>query len=167
METGKLLFFTGKMGAGKSTYARRLASEQDTVLMSEDDILATLYPSEIKSIPDYVTYSNRIKPFIMQQVKHLTSAGITVIMDFPGNTKLQRKWFLQLIEYCNVEHSLYYIKMSDEDCIKNILVRREQEPERHEFDNIEMFEKITKYFQEPSIEEGFRIELITKENFQK
>src|SRR5690349_15960107 len=40
----------GKIGAGKSTLTQRLATEPKTILISEDDWLARLYPNEIHAI---------------------------------------------------------------------------------------------------------------------
>ena len=34
----KLVFFCGKMGAGKSTLAKQIAEEKDGILISEDDL---------------------------------------------------------------------------------------------------------------------------------
>jgi len=31
------------------------------------------------------------------------SKGVSVVLDFPGNTKVQRAWFRELIERANVE----------------------------------------------------------------
>ncbi|WP_237260292.1 AAA family ATPase [Thiomicrospira sp. S5] len=41
-ETGTLIFFSGKMGAGKSAYAKQLANELKAILLSEDEWLAAL-----------------------------------------------------------------------------------------------------------------------------
>ncbi|CUI95915.1 Uncharacterised protein [Achromobacter xylosoxidans] len=51
--TPTLHFLCGKIGAGKSTLAARLASRPDTLLISEDAWLAALYPGEILSVADY------------------------------------------------------------------------------------------------------------------
>lgn len=45
---GTLIFFCGKMGAGKSTLSRQLAEAENCILISEDAWLAALYPDEIK-----------------------------------------------------------------------------------------------------------------------
>ncbi|MER2496888.1 AAA family ATPase [Vibrio neptunius] len=42
---GKLFFFCGKMGAGKSTKSKCVAAENNAVLVSEDDWLSAHYPS--------------------------------------------------------------------------------------------------------------------------
>jgi adenylate kinase family enzyme len=165
MSEGKLIFFSGKMGAGKTTYAKSLSREPNTVYLSEDEILSSFYPNEVKSIEDYELYSKRIKSYIMGLVKRLVENGLIVIMDFPGNTLKQREWFKYVIEVCQVDSKLIYLKVADEVCIQQILKRKNEEPDRHLWDNEEMFYKMTKYFQEPTDEEGFNLEVIVKETF--
>jgi adenylate kinase family enzyme len=165
MSEGKLIFFSGKMAAGKTTYAKSLSKEPNTIYLSEDEILSSFYPNEVKNIEDYVLYSKRIKPYVMSLVKKLTENGLIVIMDFPGNTLKQREWFKNLIEVCQVDSRLIYLKTEDDVCIHQILKRRQENPERHRWDSEEMFNKVTKYFQEPTDEEGFNLEVIVKEIF--
>ena len=166
MSKSKLVFFSGKMGAGKTTLAKRISSVPNAIYLSEDEILSSFYPNEIKSIQDYVLYSKRIKPYIERLVKRLTENELTVIMDFPGNTLKQREWFKNLIDLCQVEGKLIYLKVTDEVCIHQILKRRKEEPDRHKFDNVEMFEKLSEFFQEPTVMEGFALEIIVKETFK-
>lgn len=165
MRKGKLVFFSGKMGSGKTTYAKSLSKGPKTIYLSEDDILSSFYPSNINSIEDYVTYSKQIKPYILSLVKQLTENGLDVVMDFPGNTLKQREWFKKLIQVCQVDNRLIYLKIADDICIRRILKRRDDEPNRHKFDNEEMFLRIIKFFQEPTREEGFNLEIIEKEGF--
>ena len=85
MNTGRLVFFCGKMGAGKSTLARQLADQPNMVLISEDDWLSKLYPNQIHSVKTYQQHSEQIKPLVFelsQQVLH----KVRVILDFPANT---------------------------------------------------------------------------------
>ena len=51
---GTLIFFCGKMGAGKTTLSLQPAQELNAVLISEDDWLASLYPNEIKDFNEYL-----------------------------------------------------------------------------------------------------------------
>nr|WP_240458288.1 AAA family ATPase [Vibrio neptunius] len=46
---GKLFFFCGKMGAGKSTKSKCVAAENNAILVSEDDWLSAHYPSQIQT----------------------------------------------------------------------------------------------------------------------
>lgn len=59
---GTLVFFCGKMGAGKSTKALEMTRDIDAIVISEDDWLAKLYPEEINNFNDYIKYSSRLKP---------------------------------------------------------------------------------------------------------
>jgi hypothetical protein len=49
-EPVKLYFLCGKMAAGKSTFAKRLARAKNAVLLVQDELLGALYPGEIQSI---------------------------------------------------------------------------------------------------------------------
>ena len=64
MTNGTLIFFCGKMGAGKSTLARKVAEEKGAVLISEDDLLSKLYAGKITSVKDYKYYSDKLKPVV-------------------------------------------------------------------------------------------------------
>lgn len=158
--TGKLYFFSGKMGVGKTTYAKTLAKKVEGLYLSEDNILTSFYPTEINDIKDYITYSIRIKPFLKEHILSLLHLGNTIIMDFPGNTIKQRQWFKELLDDSDAEHELLYLKATDELCLTHINKRRSEQPKRHRFDTKEVFHKMTSYFEEPRDEEGFHLRII-------
>ena len=158
----KLIFFCGKMGAGKSTMARQVASKHGAVLLSEDEWLAAHYPSLIHDFNDYITYSNLIKPFIKQHVVSLLQSGVNVVMDFPANTVKQRSWFLRVCTEAECQHEMYYLDISDEQCLAQIGERRRQQPERAEFDNEAMFRLVSGYFEAPALHEELNI--VTSDN---
>lgn len=160
MMTGKLIFFCGKMGAGKSTKAREVAVENSAVLLSEDEWLESLYPQEITSLEDYVTYSNRLKPEVKKLVQSILGAGTNVVMDFPANTISQREWFRGIFSGAGSRHELFYLDVSDERCLQQISKRRISQPERARTDTKEMFEKVTRYFVEPHPSEKFNVVVI-------
>lgn len=161
MKQGTLVFFSGKMGAGKSTKAKEIALERKAVLLSEDEWLEALYPHKIRSLEDYIKYSSRLKPQIMKLVQSTLVAGTDVVMDFPANTTSQRDWFREIFSEVNAPHSLIFIDVTNEVCLKQIEKRRVAQPERAATDTVEMFEQVTKYFVEPTPEEGFDITRIS------
>ncbi|QDF76327.1 MULTISPECIES: AAA family ATPase [Shewanella] len=158
---GKLFFFCGKMGAGKSTKARQIADEKGALLLSEDEWLAAHFPNQIKSFEDYIHYSSLIKPFIRNHVAHLINIGTKVVMDFPANTRKQRQWFISLCHELACEHQLIYLDLSDQQCLAQIGKRRQEQPERAHFDNETMFRHVTQYFEPPTDDEGMNILLVT------
>ena len=96
--SAKLIFLCGKMAAGKSTLARDLAQRENAVLLVQDEFLDRLFPGEITDIPGFVKCSSRLKNALGPHVCALLSKGISVVLDFPGNTKAQRAWFRELFE---------------------------------------------------------------------
>lgn len=96
--SAKLIFLCGKMATGKSTLARDLAKRENAILLVQDRYLWALFPSETTDIPEFVKYSARLKSALALHVCALVSRGISVVLDFPGNTKAQRMWFRELIE---------------------------------------------------------------------
>ncbi|POP51002.1 AAA family ATPase [Zhongshania marina] len=159
---GLLTFFCGKMGAGKSTEAIKLAQQSKAVLLSEDEWLASLYPRKISSLNDYIEYSNLLKPPIKKLVQSILCAGSDVVMDFPANTLSQRNWFRDIFSEIDAPHNLVYIDLPNELCLEQIEQRRKEQPERAATDTREMFEQVTKYFMAPTPEEGFNIKKITR-----
>ena len=157
MDKGVLTFFCGKMGAGKSTNSSDIAQERSAVLLSEDEWLESLYPNRIRSLDDYIEYSNQLKPQIKKLVQSILAVGTDVVMDFPANTISQREWFRNIFSEVEAPHELVYIVSSNENCLKQIEKRRIQQPERAATDTKEMFEAVTKYFLEPQPEEKFNI----------
>ncbi|MFM2479887.1 AAA family ATPase [Celerinatantimonas sp. YJH-8] len=160
-DTGTLIFFSGKMGAGKSTRSQKIALERHAVLLSEDEWLATLYPDQISSVADYIKYSNRLKPQIKKLVQSILVAGTDVVMDFPANTRLQRAWFREIFTEVQAPHCLIFVDVTNERCLRQIAQRQVEQPERMSTDTAEMFEQMTKYFVEPTSDENFNITIIS------
>ncbi len=160
---GTLIFFCGKMGSGKSTKAIELAKEYSAILLSEDEWLSAIYPEEIKVFADYIKYSSRLKPLLKKHVQNLLNSGISVIMDFPGNTRNQRAWFKEIFSEYEIPHKLYYLEVSDKLCLKQIEQRQKINPSRADFDTKEVFHQVNSYFQPPTEEEGFNIQIVKRE----
>lgn len=157
---GTLIFFCGKMAAGKSTRSVQLADEMNTVLLSEDQWLSSLYPDQIHSFDDYLKYSAQIKPLLEFHVQNILNTGTSVVMDFPANTATLRTWFLQLCAAINAPHKLVYLQQTDEQCLSHLAQRRITNPERAAFDTEAMFHQVTRFFEEPEQHEGLVVELL-------
>lgn len=90
---GTLTFLCGKTGAGKSTQSKLITVEINAVLLSKGEWLSSLYPEKINTFEDYLKLSSKIKPLLKSHVQNILQAGTNVVMDFPANTRKQRKWF--------------------------------------------------------------------------
>lgn len=157
---GTLIFLCGKMGAGKSTLSRQLAEAENRVLISEDEWLAALYADEINDFDTYLKYSARLKPLLKKHVQELLCSGVSVVMDFPANTVNQRLWFRSIFTDCGAAHKLMHLNHSDALCLSQLDKRRQSHPERAMFDTEAMFWHVSGYFQPPTMDEGFDLEVI-------
>ena len=153
----KLILLCGKMAAGKSTLARELAVREHAVLLVQDELLETLYPREITDIPGFVKYASRLRSALEPHVCALLSKGISVVLDFPANTRAQRAWFRGIIERANVEHELHFVDASDAVCKRQLKDRSQTLPAGTPWTTDAEFEAITRYFQPPAEDEGFNV----------
>ena len=152
-----LHFFCGKMAAGKSTIAKKLAKKYNAILLIEDDWLSQLYPEEITDIPEYIKYGARLQNILSGHIVSLLSQGVTVVLDFPTNTKDQRNWFRAIYEQANASHTLHFVDVSDDICKQQLKERNKDRPDGSAFTSGAVFDAITKYFQAPLENEGFNI----------
>ncbi|SEF24763.1 ATP-binding protein [Variovorax sp. NFACC27] len=146
----------GKIGAGKSTLTRQLAAMPGTVLISEDSWLATLYPGEIRELPDYMRCAGRLKQAMAPHVAELLRAGVSVVLDFPANTVASRRWMRGIFEAAGAAHALHFLDVPDAVCKERLRARNASGT--HPFETTdEQFELITSHFAAPSPQEGFTV----------
>jgi predicted kinase len=88
-----LYLLCGKIAAGKSTLARRLAACPATLLISEDHWTANLFADDLRTIDDYTRFSARLAmgPHIVDILRH----GLSIVLDFPANTVGNRRWMVR------------------------------------------------------------------------
>lgn len=155
--SAKLIFLCGKMASGKSTLARELARREKAVLLVQDEFLDRLFPGEITDIPGFVKYSSRLKNALGPHACALLSRGISVVLDFPGNTKTQRAWFRELFERANAEHELHFVDAPDALCKSQLKERSKDLPAGAPWTTNAEFEAITVCFQPPAEDERFNV----------
>ena len=156
-ERTKVYFMCGKMAAGKTTYARELAQTKDAVLFIQDEFLDTLYPGEIRSIQDFVKCSARVRGALSLHIQALLTRGVSVVLDFPANTRVQRQWFREIFEGANVEHQLHFIDAPNDLCKRQLRQRSATLPAGSAWTTDVEFDAITAYFQAPAEDEKFNV----------
>ena len=155
--SAKLIFFCGKMASGKSTLAKTLAARENAVLLVQDDLVRALFPGEITDIPSFLKYSSRVQNALTPLVCAFLSKGVSVVLDFPGNTRRQRAWFRELIETAKVDHELHFVDAPDALCKSQLRKRSAGLPADTPWTRDEDFDAVTAYFQPPSEDEHFHV----------
>ena len=93
----------------------------------------------------------------MPHICVLLSKGISVVLDFPANTKEQRAWFREILTRADVQHELHFIDVPDALCKRQLKDRSKDLPVGTRWTTDAEFEAITAYFQPPSEDERFNI----------
>jgi predicted kinase len=153
---GVLHLMCGKVAAGKSTLAAKLADAPNTVLISEDQLLARLYPGEIATLADYVRCTRRLREAIAPHIQALLREGVSVVLDFQSNTLATRAWARTLFEGAEAEHALHYLRMDDETCKKRLHARNAAGGHEYVVSDAE-FDQFNSYVVAPDEAEGFHV----------
>ena len=156
-QKGKLFFLCGKMAAGKSTLAKRLAERENAILLIQDELLDALFPGLIVNVASYLEYSGRINRMVGPQVAAILSKGVSVVLDFPANTRNQRGWFRGIIDSAGVGHELHFVDTPDAVCKAQLKARSAHLPAGTKWTTEEDFALVSSHFVPPAADEGFNV----------
>ena len=151
-----LHLLVGKISAGKSTLASKLGRSPATVVISEDEWLATLFGEEMHSVSDYVRFSSRLRLAMEPHLISLLQSDISVVLDFAANTVDARAWMREVFEKADCDHRLHFLDVPDDVC-RARLCRRNAVGDHPFTVSDEQFDFITGHFVAPSAEERFQV----------
>lgn len=158
MQTEKptLHLVCGKIASGKSTLCRQLALQPKTLLISEDEWMAKLFRGDMQTISNYVEYSGRLRAAMRDHIVDILRGGLSVALDFPGNTLIYRLWMRGLFEASGAAHRLHFLDAPNEIC-KARLQQRNAEGTHPFTATEEDFDRMLGWFRPPSDDEGFEV----------
>ncbi|MFV1440921.1 MULTISPECIES: AAA family ATPase [unclassified Phaeobacter] len=146
----------GKIAAGKSTLASRLAAEPATVLLAEDNWLHGLFADQMALPADYMRCAAKLRAVMAPHVASLLKAGISVVLDFPANTIDTRAWMRDLLDQTGAAHQLHLLDVPDDICLERLRLRNAGG--KHPFAATEaQFHLFSSYFAPPTPPEGFNL----------
>jgi predicted kinase len=151
-----LYLLCGKIAAGKSTLAKKLAAQPATLLINQDHWMSTLFPNEIRTIDDFARLSARLRAAIGPHIVDILRQGLSVVLDFPANTVSFRAWMRALITEAGVAHELHVLDFPDAICKERLQQRNEDGKHPYQVDEA-TYDLFTSYFVAPTPDEGFHI----------
>jgi predicted kinase len=153
-----LHFIAGKIGAGKTTLARRLALEVPAVHICEDQWISTL-GGEVKTLRDYVRHSTRCRKLLVPHLRDILRVGASVVLDFAGNTSRDRAWVRSIFESAGADHVLHVLETPEALCLERLRQRNTECPEGLFWWEVSevLFHEAAKHYVPPSEAEGFRV----------
>jgi predicted kinase len=151
-----LYLLCGKIAAGKSTLARRLAARPETLLISEDHWTSNLFFGDLRTIDDYARYSARLRAAMGPHIVDILQQGLSIVLDFPANTVSNRNWMRSLITQSSAAHELHLLDVPDTICKQRLQERNAGG--KHPFQVSEAdYDLFTSYFVPPGPSEGFNV----------
>ncbi|MAM60368.1 MAG: cell division protein ZipA [Maritimibacter sp.] len=151
-----LHFLCGKAASGKSTLAARLGNAPRTIVLSEDAWLSALYGDQMTTLADYVACAERLRGIIAPHCVTLLSAGVSVVLDFPANTRETRRWMRRIVRDTDASHIMHVLDVADEVARDRAMARNRQGA--HPFTLTEaQFDRLLAHFDPPSPDEGFTL----------
>ncbi len=152
-----LYLLCGKIAAGKSTLARRLAARPATLLIGQDHWMSNLFSDDkLKTIDDFARLSARLCAAMGPHVVDILRQGLSVVLDFPANTVAYRNWMRSLITQAGVAHELHLLDVPDTICKQRL--RERNAGGEHPYQVSEAtYDLFMSYFVPPEPNEGFNI----------
>jgi predicted kinase len=159
METARrttLFLICGRIAAGKSTLARRLAERPATLLITMDDWMPILFPTENRTIDDFAVLSARLRAAMGPHIVAILRQDLSVVLDFPANTVKWRAWMRSLITEAGIAHELHVLDVPDAICKERLRQRNASGHHPYHVDEA-TYDQFMSYFVMPSVEEGFNV----------
>ncbi|WP_374443023.1 AAA family ATPase [Stella sp.] len=151
-----LFMLCGRIAAGKSTLAARLAQRPATILVAQDRFMASLWPDEIRNIEDYARVSPRLREAMGDHLAAILRADLSIVLDWPANTRLVRAWMRTVFEGGDADHELHVVDIDDGERRARLALRNASGQHEYQVDDatLALFDR---HFEPPEPSEGFRI----------
>ena len=108
----KVYLICGKICCGKTTYAEKLCAENNTILLSVDEITLALFGQHCGDKHD--EYVERTEKYLLNKSLELIQKDINVVLDWGFWTKAERLAVKEFYESRGIEYEFHYIDVSDE-----------------------------------------------------
>ena len=155
----KVIEICGKVGAGKTYYAKKIMEKQKAVLLSNDELLHYVFPNTHPNNEQELM--TNINMYLVKKGAEIVNNGCDVILDWGFWKKEERKQLTQYFQERNISTLWYYVSVDDETWKKNIETRNKEVKEQDDGSsfplNEEILDRANKLFEVPSQDENMII----------
>ena len=125
---GKVILICGKIGSGKTVYAKKLAEQLHAVNISQDELMLGLFGPELyENEPDeYEKYCSWVENYVKRKSGEAAKAGATVICENGFWSRSERDELRKFYADINVKCELHYIDTPEEQRLENIRCRNDE-----------------------------------------
>jgi predicted kinase len=147
----------GFIGAGKTTFARKLEKETGAVRITKDEWMIKIFGNKITSDNNFEEYDKEVTELAKHIAFKILESGADVIIDEGFWAKSQRDHLKKQILNMGVKPILYYVECPVEK-MRERVVNRSKIPSEDSFEITgEMFDGYLKYWQPPTEAENYML----------
>jgi len=147
----------GNTGAGKTTYAHKLKSENKGVIFSVDKWNKTLFLPDKKASDGLAWFLERIdreEEIIMDLVSQLENAGVDSILDLGFSKKEHRQKFVAFANENNLKIKIHFLDVDSDTRLDRVMKRNQEQGATYEFEvSKENFDFMEQWFEIPDEKE--------------
>ena len=119
----KVILVGGKLCCGKTTYANRIRSAENAVLLSCDELTLALFHGELGADHDLMV--GRVKKYLYDKSLELLACGISVILDWGFWTSAERRYAKGFYAERGIPCQLHWLDVDDAEWARRIGQRNE------------------------------------------
>lgn len=119
----KIYLICGKIGSGKTYYAKELLEDGRTVALSCDDFTKTVFDNDLGERHDAIM--SNIRTYFLQKAVEICSCGVNVVLDWGFWTRAERTEITEFLNNSQVLFEWHYMDITDEKLRENITVRNQ------------------------------------------
>ncbi len=109
----KVYLICGRICCGKTTYAQKICSENNAILLSVDEIMLSLF-DQCCGRELHMEYERRIKNYLFDKSLEIIEKGFHVVLDWGFWTKEERNATKDFYKSRNIDCELHYIEIDNE-----------------------------------------------------
>lgn len=148
-EKSRIYLICGFLGAGKTTYSKKLAQDNKAIHLNPDEIVMQKYkPEEYEN--NWGTCFAQIMDFLWQETASYIKQNVDIILDVGFWNKEARSRAVHKIKQLGGQPIIYYIYAPDAVLKQRISMRKGKIAEYNHLH----FDEIKKLFEEPSSDEN-------------
>ena len=145
----------GFIGAGKTTFARKLEKETGAMRITKDEWMVKIFGNEITSDKNFEKYDKKVTELAKHIAFKMLESGSDVIIDEGFWAKSQRDDLKKNILDMGAKPILYYVECPVEEMRERVVGRSKIPPEDSFEISGEMFDSYVKYWEPPMEDEEF------------
>ena len=114
----------GKVGSGKTYYAKKIMEKSKAVLLSNDEIIHDLYCDEYPL--SRFEFALKVNNYLLKKAVEIVNAGSNVILDWGFWKKEERTQISDYFKCNNIGAEWHYIDIDDDTWNSNIKKRNKE-----------------------------------------